>query len=185
MFLLALILIGCGLAVLVFGSRMAVLGAGVGALLGVGLLRLLPGVQEGFLWLLVPVGLAILGAVGTGFMKGMVNIVMLVLGVLAGAAIVLGLLDMFGLNFGLFDWVLAIIGGVIGAIVVKRFAGWAVIVIAALVGALLTMRGLQLLLPSLQGPIATLLALVLAGGGIAYHGGWIGQRQGAAPQKQG
>src|SRR3954467_7630998 len=40
MLLLALLLIGSGLAVLAFGSRMAVLGAGVGALLGVGIVRL-------------------------------------------------------------------------------------------------------------------------------------------------
>jgi hypothetical protein len=55
-------------------------------------------------------------------------------------------------------------------------------VIAAVVGALLTVRGLQLLLPSLQGAVATLIALVLAGGGIAYQGGWIGERRRAAPQ---
>jgi hypothetical protein len=182
MFLLALLLIGAGVAVLAFGSRLAVLGAGVGALLGVGLLRLLPGAPDGLLWLIVPVGLAILGAVGTAFMKGVVNIVVLVLGVLAGAAIVLGLLDLLGLNFGLVDWLLAIVGGAIGAAVVGRFKDWAIIVLSALVGALLTMRGLQMLLPSLQGPIATLLALVLAGGGIAYHGGWIGQRKPATPQ---
>jgi hypothetical protein len=182
MFLLALLLIGSGLAVLAFGSRLAVLGAGIGALLGIGLLRLLPGMQDSAIWLIVPIGLAIVGAIGTAFMKGLVNIIMLALGVLAGAAIALALLDLFGLNFGLVDWVLALVGGVIGAIVVGRFKSWAVIVIAAVVGALLTVRGLQLLLPSLQGTVATLIALVLAGGGIAYQGGWIGERQRAAPQ---
>src|SRR6185436_6838086 len=137
MLLLALLLIGSGLAVLAFGSRLAVLGAGVGALRGVGILRLLPGVQDGALWLIVPIGLAILGAVGTAFMKGLVNIIMLVLGALAGAAIALALLDMFGLSFGVIDWLLALIGGVAGAILVGRFKSWAVIVIAAVVGALL------------------------------------------------
>jgi len=182
MFLLALLLIGSGLAVLAFGSRLTVLGAGIGALLGVGILRLLPGVQDGAIWLLVPIGLAIVGAMGTAFMKGLVNIVMLVLGVLAGAAIVLALLDLFGLSLGIVDWLLVLVGGVLGAIVVGRFKSWAVIVIAAVVGALLTVRGVQLLIPSLQGTAATLIALVLAGGGIAYHGGWIGARQPAAPQ---
>jgi hypothetical protein len=182
MLLLALVLIGAGIAVLAFGSRLAVLGAGVGALLGVGILRLLPGAQTGILWLIVPIGLAILGAMGTALMKGIVNIVVLVLGVLAGAAIALALLDMFGISFGLVDWLLVIAGGVLGAILVSRFKTWAVIVIAAVVGALLTVRGLQLLMPSLQGTAATLIALVLAGGGIAYHGGWIGARRNAAPQ---
>src|SRR5678815_4170782 len=119
--------------------------------------------------LLVPVGLAIVCAMGTAFIKVAVNVLMLALGVLAGAAIVVALLDMFGLNFGLFDWVLVLAGGAVGAVVAGRFKQWAVVVIAALVGALLTTRGLQLLLPSLQGPIATLIAIILAGGGIAYH----------------
>jgi len=182
MLLLALLLIGSGLAVLAFGSRLAVLGAGVGALLGIGLLRFMPGAQTGFLWLMVPIGLAILGAVGTAFMKGLVNIIMLVLGALAGAAIALALLDLFGLSFGPIDWLLALIGGVVGAVVAGRFKTWAVIIIAAVVGALLTVRGLQVLLPSLDGVVATLITLVLAGGGIAYHGGWIGARQHPAPE---
>ena len=174
-FLLAVLLIGAGLAVLLFGTRLPVLGAGIGALLGVGLLRLLPGVQEGLLWLLVPVGLAIFCALSTAYIKVAVDLLMLALGALAGAAIVLALLDLFGLSFGVIDWLLALAGGGVGVLVVGRFKGWAFIVIASLVGALLAMRGLQMLLPSLQGPIATLLALILAGGGIAYHGGWLGR----------
>jgi hypothetical protein len=68
---------------------------------------------------------------------------------------------------------------VIGAMLVTRFKDWAVIVLAAVVGALLSVRGLQLLLPAIQGTLATLIVLVLAGGGIAYHRGFIGGRQSA------
>jgi hypothetical protein len=177
MLLLALLLIGAGLGVLVFGTRLFVLGAGVGALLGVGLLRLLPGMQTGLLWLLVPVGLAIVCALGTTFFRMVLNVLMLALGALAGAAIALALLDLFGLSFRWGDWLFVLAWAIVGVIIAGRFKDWAVILIAAFVGALLTMRGLQLLLPSMQGPIATLLALVLAGGGIAYHGGWLGRRQ--------
>jgi hypothetical protein len=56
-----ILLIAIGVAVLAFGARLAVLGAAVGALLGVGLLRLLPGSQDGWLALIIPIGLAALG----------------------------------------------------------------------------------------------------------------------------
>ena len=177
MFILALLLIGAGVAVLLFGTRLFVLGAGVGALLGVGLLRLLPGAQGVFISLLVPVGLAIVCAMGTAFIRVVVDMLMLALGALAGAAIALALLDLFGISFGVLDWLFILAFAIVGLIIAGRFKGWAIIVIAAVVGALLTMRGLQMLLPSLQGSIATLLALILAGGGIAYHGGWLARRQ--------
>jgi hypothetical protein len=172
-----MLLIGAGLAVLAFGTRLFVLGAGVGALLGVGLLRFLPGTQSVFISLLVPVGLAIVCALGTAFIKVVVDVLMLALGALAGAAIALALLDLFGISFGVTDWLFILAFGIVGLIIAGRYKSWAVILIAALVGALLTTRGLQLLLPWLQGPIATLVALILAGGGIAYHGGWLARLQ--------
>jgi hypothetical protein len=65
-------------------------------------------------------------------------------------------------------------------VLIGRFKEWAVIIIASLVGAMLTMRGLQMLIPSFQGPLASLLALALAGGGFAYQMGWIGGSKQAA-----
>jgi hypothetical protein len=100
-FILALILIGAGIAVLALGSRLAVLAAGVGMLLGVGLIHLLPGAQDSGVWLIGPVALAIVFGLGVGFMKGLVNLIILSIGVLAGAAVALALLDLFGLNGGL------------------------------------------------------------------------------------
>jgi hypothetical protein len=58
-----------------------------------------------------------------------------------------------------------------------RFKDWALIGLAALVGALLVTRGLQALLPSLQGAIGTVVLLVLAAGGFAYQGGFLGGRK--------
>ena len=174
------LLIAIGAAVLLFGSRMAVLGASIGALLGAGLLRLLPGTQDPWLALIIVGGLAILGGFSAGFMKGIINIVTLVLGAVGGVAIVLAVLDLFGANNGLIDWLLALIGGVVGIVLVRRFRRWAIILLAGLVGALLVMRGVQILLPTLTGPIASLLALVLAGGAIGYQGGLFGGRKPAA-----
>jgi hypothetical protein len=176
MIILALVLIALGVAVLALGARLAILGAGVGALLGIGLLRLLQVPPDNLVWwFLVPGALAVLCALGAGFMTGLLNLVTLVIGVLAGAAVMLALPELFGfLSFGIPDWILVLVGGLVGLLLIGRFKDWGIIIIAALVGAMLTMRGLQLLMPSLQGPFATLLALALTGGGIAYQMGWIG-----------
>ena len=175
-----ILVIAIGVAVLAFGRRLAVLGAAVGALLGVVLLRLFPGSSDPLLALTIPILLAVIGFFVAGFAKGIVNIVLLVLGALAGAAIVLGFLDLFHINFGLLDWLLAILGGVVGMIMVRRFKDWAMIILAGLIGGLLVTRGLTIWLPFLSGALGTLFVLVLAGGSIAFQGGFFGKRKDAA-----
>ena len=84
------LIIAIGIAVLVLGKKLAVMGAAVGALLGVALLRLLNiPLTDVLLTLLIPGLLAVIGFFVAGFAKGIVNIVLLVLGALAGAAICL------------------------------------------------------------------------------------------------
>lgn len=177
MTIIAIIILGLGLLLLAFGNRLAWFGAGVGALLGIGLLSLLPGNQSSLLWLIVPIGLAVVFALGAGFAKGILNIIILAFGALAGGAITLAVLDLFGLDLGLVGWLLALVGAVIGAVLASRFGDWAVIILSALVGALLAVRGLQMLLPAFQGILASLVGLLLAGGAIAYHGGLVGGRK--------
>ena len=99
-----ILVIAIGIAVLVFGKRLAVLGAAVGTLLGVGLLSLFSSSGDPLLQLAVVGLLAVLGAFVGGFAKELVAIVILVIGVLAGAAIVLGFLDLFNLDLGLMRW---------------------------------------------------------------------------------
>lgn len=82
-----IMVIAIGVAVLVFGKRLAVLGAAVGALLGVGILSLFPGQSSPLLELAIPFLLAVIGFFAAGFAKGIVNIVLLVLGALAGVGI--------------------------------------------------------------------------------------------------
>ena len=147
----------------------------------VALLRLLNiPLTDVLLTLLIPGLLAVIGFFVAGFAKGIVNIVLLVLGALAGAAIVLGFLDLFNINTGLLDWLLAIVGGVIGMILVSRFKDWAMIILAGLIGGLLVTRGLTIWLPVLEGALGTLLVIVLAGGSIAFQGGIFGKRKTAA-----
>ena len=164
------LVIAIGIAVLAFGKRLAVLGAAVGALFGLALLRLIPGTSSSpLLALLIPILLAVIGFFVAGFAKGIVNIVLIVLAALAGAAIVLGFLDLFGTGTSLLDWVLAILGGVIGVVLVGRFKDWAMIILSGLIGGLLVTRGLTAWIPLLQGTFGTLLVLVLAGAGILYQ----------------
>ena len=182
-----ILVIAIGIAVLVFGKRLAVLGAAVGALLGVGLLSLFSASGDPLLQLGLVVLLAVLGALAGGFARGLVDIVILVLGVLAGAAIVLGFLNLFNIGPGLLNWLLAAVGGVVGFILMRRSRkgskDWGIIILAGLVGALLVMRGLSILLPSiqaLQGVVGTLIVVVLAGASIAFQGGYLGTRKTAA-----
>jgi hypothetical protein len=169
--------IAIGIAVLVVGKRLAVLGAAVGALLGVALLRFIPGSSGPLIAFGVPILLAVLGFFAAGFAKGIVNIVVLVLGAVAGVAITLALLELLGINTGLFDWLLVLIGGVIGIVLVQRFKDWAIIILAGLIGGLLVTRGLGVWLPFLAGAAGSLLVIVLAGASIAYQGGLFGKRK--------
>jgi hypothetical protein len=174
---MSLLLIAIGIAVLVVGKRLAVLGAAVGALLGVALLRWIPGSSGPLIAFGVPIALAVLGFFAAGFAKGIVNIVLIVLGALAGIAITLAFLDLLGIHTGLFDWLLALVGGIIGIVVVMRFKDWAMIVLAGLIGGLLVTRGLSEWLPVLAGIAGTLLVLALAALSVAYQGGLFGKRK--------
>jgi hypothetical protein len=120
--------------------------------------------------------LAVIGFLLAGFAKAIVDLVLLVLGVLAGAAIMLAFLELFDLQGGLVGWLLVLLGGVAGLILVRRFKDWAMIILAGLIGGLLVVRGLSEWFPSLDGTLGTLVVLVLAGGSIAYQGGWLRQR---------
>ena len=136
-----ILVIAIGIVVLVFGKRLSVLGAAVGALLGVALVSLFPGGSDPFTLIIVPLLLGVIGFFAVGFAKGIINIVLLVLGVLAGAAIVLGFLELFTLQLGLLGWFLVAAGGVAGFILVQRFKDWAVLILAGLIGGLLVTRG--------------------------------------------
>jgi len=175
--LFAILIIALGIFILVVGNRLTILGAGVGALLGIGLLRLIPGNQDSLWWCILPVGLAVLFMIGAVIFKGFISLITLAIGAVAGGAIVLAVLDLLGINLGLVDWILALVGAVIGVILIQRYKKWAFIALAALVGALLTVRGLQMLVPLMQGLFGTLITLVLAGVSFAYHGGFFKRRK--------
>jgi hypothetical protein len=172
-----LLLVVLGAAVLLLGKRIAVLGAAVGAILGVTFLQIF-NVQADFLFeILVVGGLAVAGFVLAGMAKGIVNIVLVVLCALAGAAIALGFLNLFNLSFGFLDWVIGAVGALVGWMLYRRFNEMALVILSSLIGALLITRGLATWIPSLAEPgwLRTVAVIVLAGLGIGLQGGLIGR----------
>lgn len=166
----ALALIAFGVAVLIGGNRLWLIGAAAGALLGVGLLNLFNVAYVSWVALFMVIGFAVALGIAAVVFKGFASLIIMALGFFAGGAIVLAILDMFNLNsLGLLAWIAALVGGAVGAVLARRFQAWAFIAIAAIVGALLILRGAQILIPTLDGTIASLLAIVIAGAGIFYH----------------
>lgn len=170
-----ILIIVIGIAVLALGKRLAVLGAAVGAIVGVALLGVfnISITDNLLLALLLPIGLAVLGFLATGFAKGIIRIVLLVFGTLAGAAIMATFLDLFNLEHNLLYWTLEFVGAVIGFVLIRRYRDWGMIILSGIIGALLVTRGLAGLMPSLDGTLRTLILIVLAGGSIGYQGGFL------------
>lgn len=165
-----LMLLLLGVIVWFFGNRLWLMGAGAGALLGIGLLRFFPGMADGLAGFFLVAGLAavlaVLGFIGKAFAK----IVAFAIGFIAGGGIVMGLLDVFGASLGFMDWIIALVGGGIGALLFWRYFDWGLVILASLVGSVLVVRGaMAALLPALSGPLGGLLVLVLTVLGIYYH----------------
>lgn len=180
-----LLVIALGVAVLLFGNRLAILGAAVGGLLGAVLLQLFdnPTLTT---QLLVVLGMALGGFFLAAFARGVIEVVILVIGAMAGAAIVLSLLDLFNIDQGLVNWLLAIVGGVIGLMVIRRARrgdrDWGMIILADLVGALLILRGLVLLFNIERNTVLyTVILLGLLILGFVFQGGYLGRGKAAKP----
>ena len=171
------LLIVIGITVLALGKRLSIMGAAVGFLLGVGLLRLFPETSGPIITFGIPIGLAVAGFFAAAFARGIIDIVILVVGAIAGAAVVLGFLDLFNIDLGLANWLLAVVGGVAGFMMIRRgrkgSKDWGMVILASLVGALLVTRGIVLLMPSLQDTITGIIAIALTAGGIVYQGGFL------------
>ncbi len=165
-----LILLALGVLVWLFGNRMWLLGAGAGALLGYGLLRLFPGTADGTVGLLIVIGMmvlfGVLGFIGKAFAK----IIAMIIGFVIGGGLALGIIDMLGLNLGILDWLLALVVAVVVALIFARFLDWGLIIFAALVGSMLVVRGATVAFPTLlTGTLGTLIVIVLTAVGIFYH----------------
>ena len=166
-----LILLALGVVVWLFGNRMWLLGAGAGALLGYGLLRLFPSITDGTLGLLIVIGMmvlfGVLGFIGKAFAK----IIAWVIGFVIGGGLALAFSSLLSATPGILDWILALITGAVVALIFGRFLNWGLIIFAALLGSMLIIRGCNCIaFPTLlDGTIGTLIVVVLTAVGIFYH----------------
>jgi hypothetical protein len=159
-----------GVFVWFFGNRLWLLGAATGALLGIGLMSRFPGLAGGWVGVLLvaclTIGLGVLGFLGRRFAK----MIALVIGFIAGGAIALGFLDALGLSLGFWGWIVAVIVGLAVGLAFRRWSDWGFIILAGLVGSMLIVRGLTLaFIPSLTGPLGTVIIVALTALGIFYN----------------
>jgi hypothetical protein len=165
-----LVLLVLGLVVWFYGNRMWLLGAGAGALLGFGLLNLLNISSTSWLGFFIVAGMAILFGV-LGFIgKAFTKIIAMVIGFIAGGGLVIAFMNLLGMSVSFWSWILALLGGAIGAILLSRFIDWGLIIFASLIGSMLMVRGLAATFQStMVGTLQSVLALVMTGLGIFYH----------------
>jgi hypothetical protein len=170
MLLTGLTLLVIGIVVWLFGNRMWLLGAGAGALLGFGLLGLIPALNQGYLGWLIVAGMTVLFGV-LGFIgKAFTKIIAMVLGFIAGGAVVIAFINLFSSSVSFLVWMAALVGGLIGAVLFNRFVDWGLIFFASLLGSMLVVRGaMEAFLPSLNGTIGSIVVVVLTVVGIFYH----------------
>lgn len=165
-----LLLILLGAAVWLFGNRMWLLGAAAGALLAYGITSLFSSLSGGWLELIIiAAGAIIVGALGF-IGKAFAKIIAMVIGFIAGGALVIAFLGLFSVGSTFWTWIAALVGGLVGAVVFSRFLDLGLIIFASLLGSMLLVRGaLTAFNLSLVGAYSTLIVLVLTVVGIFYH----------------
>lgn len=165
-----LVLLVLGIAVLLFGNRLWMLGAGAGALLGYALTEFFPELFGGTLQLVAIAGLAVALAVLALFGKAFLSLIAMGVGFVVGGGLTLSVLGAFGMTTSWLVWVAAVVVGVIVAGLFGRFLDWSLVIFASLLGALLIARGAASFFPDLvTEAVSTGIIVVLTGLGIFYH----------------
>lgn len=159
-----------GLAVLLFGRHLFWLFVAVaGFVLGVMLTpQLLPGQPD---WLIVLVAL-VLGLVGLLLAVVVQQIAIALAGFIFGGYALLSLLTAVGLSISPWEWLVYIIGGIIGAVLVLYLFDPALIGLSALTGATLVTEAVRLSgIVTLTPPFDLVLWVILVIVGIAFQAG--------------
>ena len=156
-----------GSVMLLFGHRLFWLFAGlVGFLFGVQLAVAWAGNWPLWLQILAAVGLGVLMAI---LAQASIRIAGLVVGFAAGALLVSAMLNSLNFASGWLATALAILGGVIGAILAASIFDLAIILLSSLAGASAVVVGVQQLFDQPSGAWMLLLGAILAAVGIAYQ----------------
>jgi hypothetical protein len=160
-----------GLLLLLFGRRLYWLFvAGIGFLTGVELApRLLPGQPE-WVILVAALGLALVGTVLAIVAQ---KFIIALVGFLAGGGTGVLLLRTLGVDSDAVAWLVYLISGVVGVVLVLALFEWGLILLSSLAGARLIVGGIgQSILPS-KG-IALAAMIVVAVIGVIVQANWLG-----------
>jgi hypothetical protein len=136
--------------------------AGVGFSIGLQFATQYLNVQPAWLGLLIAIGAGLIGAVlAYFFQKALIGIA----GFLAGALITWQFLTLVSVQVQSWAWILIILGGVIGLIVMVGFFEWALIILSSLAGAILIVMGFNL-----AGILALVIGVILFIAGVVFQG---------------
>ncbi len=117
-----------------------------------------------------PQGLNLIIAVFAGVVGAAVAVLLQRLGIglagfLGGAFVAFGLLDLFSVEVGSWVWIVYVVGGVLGAVLMSLVFEWALIVLSAIAGGVLITRALPL-----HQPWSGVVFLLILVAGIAFQG---------------
>jgi len=153
-----------GSCLLLFGRKLFWLFVGVsGFLAGIFLVRRFFGGQSELATLVVGIVAGLLGACFAIFLQKMA---VAIAGFFAGGYLAVDIVDILGSTHPQFTWLVFLIGGILGAVLVLGLFDWALIILSSLLGASLITRAFH--------PAASIASLVLAGlciAGIAVQAG--------------
>ena len=113
--------------------------------------------------LLIALAVGLLGALLAYFFQGLV---IGAAGFLAGAFIASRLVSYLGIQVKGWDWLVILIGGIIGIILMFAIFEWALIILSSLAGTILIVEGFKL-----AGLVETIAALLLFTAGVVFQSG--------------
>src|SRR5262245_19238786 len=166
-----LVRIVVGFALLLLGRRLYWLFvAGIGFLTGMELApRILPGHPE-WVFLVLALGLALLGTLVAIVAQ---KLVIALVGFLAGGAIGVLLLSMLGGEGSVLAWLVYLVAGLVGIVLVLTLFEWGLMLLSAAAGANLIVSGVGESL-HLSSQSAFIAVVVLAVIGVIVQAGWLG-----------
>jgi hypothetical protein len=113
--------------------------------------------------LLIALAVGLLGALLAYFFQ---RLVIGAAGFLAGVLIASGLVSLLGTQVKGWDWLIILIGGIIGVVLMYAIFEWALIILSSLAGAILVVEGFKL--ASLVGMIVGVLLFAM---GVVFQAG--------------
>ena len=163
-----------GAALLLFGRRLYwLLTAGVGFLLGFGLVNYFFHPQEQ--WVALAAG-AVAGLIGAGLVRSLERTILNIAGLVAGGAGTYILLSLLKVDWGIYFWVAIAVAAIIGLLLMQSVFNFALIALSSYAGANLVLSGLQQAVP-LTSTLITIIGVGLVLMGIAIQLGMAGSQK--------